>query len=752
MGNFIEQNFFVIASDNFQNFSRRIYGYVIKDNTMYHNYIFPDRVPEFSEENMGYFTLINCEANKITISMDAMGYGLVYYFNNGEFWAASNSFYKLMTYLKTRVRLGFDREYGYLFAGIPHYATCTHIRSLVNEIKLLALNEQIVIDKANNAMTVKKLQFSSIVKLGTPESLQIIDDWAHKWIRTIRELVESGQHVNVQLSGGFDSRFVMALVLASGIDMRKINIESSVNMKEDFAIASQIAEHYNFKLNSGVMAGYKQHRMGLQSILDANVYARLGNHKEILPYNHYTWFEKPIFMFGGYGCMRCWFQDSTDGFIRFCYRDCIDTETSKKTIAEVYEETFDYIDKRFDYSITRKSNFLNYTYNYGKGRYNYGTSIQILGAGNQFMCSPIADPVLIRIDPIFEGNDDYDILYSYVLYRFAPDLLNFPIDKNRCFKPESVAKAKKLSDSFPLSFNLQEKVSLEPLRILTSYTPEFDDNGTRNFKAEDFFGLFLENTETRSIFTAYYGNERYDAALNSIQEKKGRHYERDAFGILATVEAIKACKLSAKLNTDLNHFDTSKYLDDNKTCLAVFGSDGRAAADARLLGQNNIVYTVPYRKVNFDKRSEDYLKNKSNYVIETDNMELALEKAEYILISGNDFIDESSIEDLIIKALQINSEITFVFRIAIHTIGFIDKITKKYGHKFIVCRSICKDGQELHDSLFARNIILGVSDDGYLHSKAERFGTILRECSADNTIPVLFLQPKEVEALMFYAD
>ena len=224
MGNFIEQNFFVIAADNFQTFVSRVYGYVIKDNKMYHNYIFPAEVPSFNEEDMGYYTLINVGAQRIEISMDNMGYGLVYYFNNGEFWAASNSFYKLMTYVKTRARITFDKEYGYVFSGVPHYGTVAHERSLVKEIKLLALNERIVVNKITNKMTVEQAQYQPIVKMNTSEGLHIIDYWANKWIKIIRGLVASGQNVNVQLSGGFYSRFVLALVLAYGVVMSKINI------------------------------------------------------------------------------------------------------------------------------------------------------------------------------------------------------------------------------------------------------------------------------------------------------------------------------------------------------------------------------------------------------------------------------------------------------------------------------------------------------------------------------------------------
>lgn len=746
MSYFTEQNFFVIASDNYGSFSSRIYGYVIKENTMYHNYVFPDSsIPDFTQDNIGFFTLIKTDHNKIEVSMDAMGYGLVYYYNDGQFWAASNSFYKLMTYLKTRVRLTFDSEYGYLFSGVPHYGTIVHSRSLVKEIKLLALNEKIVVEKDQNRLSIVKSPFSPIIKMNTTEGLAAIDRWAYKWIKFVRFLARSGQQINIQLSGGFDSRFVMSLMLAAGIDMGKVNIESSKGMKEDFEIASQIADHYHFKLNEMMMEKYTHNNMEPQTILDANILARLGNHKEFLPYNHYVCYEKPVFVFGGYGCMRCWFQDSTDGFIRFCYRECINSEVSKEAIRKVCEETFEYVEERFNYSITRQRNLLNYAYNCGKGRYNYGTSIQIMQATNQFMCSPLGDPMLISVDPIYEGNDDYDILCCYVMYRFAPDLLTFPFDKNRSFKPETVKRAMEISDSMPLSFEKDEDISTEPMKLMTSYSYNGSDLDKRTFPAEDFLKIALEKASTREIYTSYYGEEKFSKALDAFSEKRGRHCERDAFGVFAVTECIQACNTSRQ-NHDDNVYclDVSKYLPETRTSITIIGNG--AEHDAFLLGQHNLVYVNEFPKTLV---IEQYLKGKPMYIFERDDAH-AIERSEFVVFSGSNGLDEISIEDIIGQALQTNPNIAFVFRAAI-SLGFTEKMTTKYGQKFIVNATLSRKGQELHDSIFAESIVLGVSDDTWLRNKAKHFAASLRECMAGTDVPCVMLRYRQAESMMLYS-
>ncbi|MCM1054530.1 MAG: hypothetical protein NC394_03310 [Bacteroides sp.] len=754
MSLFTDQNYFVLASDNYEEFSSRIYGYVIDGNTMYHNYNFPDSsIPNFTKENVGFFTLIKKEQGKIKISMDAMGYGLVYYYNDGEFFAASNSFYKLMTYLKTRVKLTFDSEYGYLFSGVPHYGTIVHSRSLIKEIKLLALNEEIIIDTSCNRMSIERFPFDPIVKMNTAEGLAAIDKWAYKWIKFVRLLAKHGEQINVQLSGGFDSRFVMALILASGIDMDKINIESSVGAKEDLEIASEIAEHYNFKLNEIMMKNYKHHNMDPQTILDANIFSRLGNHKEFLPYNHYNCYEKPVFMFGGYGCMRCWFQDSTDGFIRFCYRDCIDTEVSKAAIRKVCEETFDYVEKRFNYSITRESNLLNYAYNYGKGRYNYGTSIQVMQTANQFMCSPIADPMLICVDPIYEGNDDYDILCCYVMYRFAPDLLSFPFDKNRSFKSETIEKAKKISDSMPISFDVSDDTSEEPLNILTSW--EYKGGSTpRLFPVEDFLKMYLENDSIKDIYTSYYGEDKFNKAYNSITEKNGGHPEKDAFGVFAVAECINACRQSYPKYYN-SGFNASQYLPRTRANIIVIDSEDHS--EAFFLGRNNLVYVnnpskaASNREERERERERELRKNGPMYILQYDDLEYTIERSEFFVFSGSEGIDEVFVEDTVRKALQINPEIVFVFRASV-PLGFTEKMTEKYGHKFIVNAALCRKDQRLHDNINAEIIILGISDDIWLRNKAKRWSAALEACMAKKNVPSALLPPSRVEALMLYGE
>lgn len=100
--------------------------------------------------------------------------------------------------------------------------------------------------------------------------------------------------------------------------------------------------------------------------------------------------------------------------------------------------------------------------------------------------------------------------------------------------------------------------------------------------------------------------------------------------------------------------------------------------------------------------------------------------------------------------MQVNPDITFVFRAAV-SLGFTEKMTAKYGQRFIVNASARGDADGLHDSIFAQNIILGVSDDIWLRNKAKRFASILIECMEGTDIPVVMIKPQQVESMMLYS-
>jgi hypothetical protein len=83
--------------------------------------------------------------------------------------------------------------------------------------------------------------------------MKIVDKWISKWGYIFRSLIKQTDNVSSDLSGGFDTRTLLAILLNSGIEMNSLNINSYLNKvhghDEDLLIAKNISSYYGFNLN-----------------------------------------------------------------------------------------------------------------------------------------------------------------------------------------------------------------------------------------------------------------------------------------------------------------------------------------------------------------------------------------------------------------------------------------------------------------------------------------------------------------------
>ena len=104
------------------------------------------------------------------------------------------------------------------------------------------------------------------------------------------------------LSGGFDTRTLLAILLNFGIKIDELNIYSIKNNKHehdiDYKIAREIAATYGFKLNNFHFDN-NSIEWSLKDSLYDTFYSKLGFHKEF--YFKKYFFNKPRFSFSGSG-------------------------------------------------------------------------------------------------------------------------------------------------------------------------------------------------------------------------------------------------------------------------------------------------------------------------------------------------------------------------------------------------------------------------------------------------------------------
>jgi hypothetical protein len=130
----------------------------------------------------------------------------------------------------------------------------------------------------------------------------IIDQWVDKWGYILRSLNKKTSNIYSDLSGGFDSRITLSILLNSNINLNNILIKSSKDKvhghDEDFKIASNISLKYGFKLNDFNLDNNLTN-WTIKDSISSTLYSKLGSHKEF--YIKKGFYNKPRFGFTGVG-------------------------------------------------------------------------------------------------------------------------------------------------------------------------------------------------------------------------------------------------------------------------------------------------------------------------------------------------------------------------------------------------------------------------------------------------------------------
>ena len=170
-------------------------------------------------------------------------------------------------------------------------------------IKQIESNAFIVINIRTKKINIhyKNYKENSIV-FESEEGLKLIDNWIDKWCYIFRSLKKITNNISADLSGGFDSRALISILLNSGIDLNEINIHSIIDIKHDhdsdYKIALNISSKFGFKLNNFILDNNFT-KWNLEDSLFNEIYSKLGFHKQF--YIRDKFYNKPLFIFTGSG-------------------------------------------------------------------------------------------------------------------------------------------------------------------------------------------------------------------------------------------------------------------------------------------------------------------------------------------------------------------------------------------------------------------------------------------------------------------
>lgn len=151
---------------------------------------------------------------------------------------------------------------------------------------------------------------------------------------------------------------------------------------------------------------------------------------------------------------------------------------------------------------------------------------------------------------------------------------------------------------------------------------------------------------------------------------------------------------------------------------------------------------------------EQMLKNGCLNLKATTDKEFAYTGAELIIVAtptnykeAAKYFDTSSIDDVVKNALKYCPQADIVVKSTV-PVGFIESMRKKYNISNIYFSpEFLREGKSVYDNLHPSRIIVG--DKGRV---GKMFSNLLLECSLDENVPVILMDPTEAEAVKLFAN
>ena len=248
-----KDNLFVLDSNGLDAVQTHLYGYIIIDSKVIDEEA-RQNGHQISLTGIGSYDYIERTGDTITISQDFLGSQGIYLYRNEDYFALSNSELLLIERLKERYHLTLNRNYALHLISSGHVVKSAE-DTMINEISFLDRHLQLTIDIPNRDMHIQHLDYKEHTVLpDSKEGLAVLDAWYHRWIHIFREAYVLTDNIEIDLSGGFDSRISFALMVNAGLDLNRIVVRSLNDglhtHNEDYLIASQIADDFGFPLNN----------------------------------------------------------------------------------------------------------------------------------------------------------------------------------------------------------------------------------------------------------------------------------------------------------------------------------------------------------------------------------------------------------------------------------------------------------------------------------------------------------------------
>lgn len=502
--------FFIIDSNNINSISSKLYGFAICDGEIVQNQHLPHN---FNFLDYGVFVNVDVTDDEIIVSQDFNGSYGIYLFKQDDYFAISNSFWKLVEHIQGNYQLSVNEEFTKSVFLRENFYAFSYKDTFVNEIEIIPRSIAFHINKNNASFSFEKIDYEEAsVELDSKEGLELLDTWFNKWINILRSIKEKTNNISFDLSGGSSSRIILSILLNSHIDLENVAIysltDSIDNHDNDLRIAEEIAEEFNLNLNP-YFSQEKVFFNELDTIINSSAYVKLGFNNKFF-YN-FSRFKDTLFSFNGRGgnILKGLPSFSLDEYIEdivFSSKQNIFFIDSSKNllkkdldnIKEIFNEDDDWIVWRH-YKETISRNY-------------YGKDAVEEYFANKFSLSPFFDPILNKLKLTTNESSDRNLLIGVIFSRYCPKLLDFEFE-GKNFDYKTLDYANSINEILPYNAPDYELIQGSKTDLKIASHDENDNmEDLKNYLKKVFF-----SDEFKTKFVNIFNSQIYYEITEGIQ-------------------------------------------------------------------------------------------------------------------------------------------------------------------------------------------------------------------------------------------
>ena len=523
-----------------------MYGYSVSRNgILTDNYY--KQIGEYTEpEPQGVYVMIRKVNSEVIINQDFHGgYGL-YLFENKDtnYFALSNSFLLLEEHLIGKENLSLNKDFADNLI-ISELCSFSLHETLIKEIIQIPTNSYIIINIQQKSLKINSINYEeNSIPLESKEGMKIIDEWIGKWGYIFRSLIKQTDNVSSDLSGGFDTRTLLTILLNSGIEMNNLLINSYLDKEhghdEDLIIAKNISSKYGFKLNN-LNLDYRSTEWNSKTTLLCSLYSKLGFHKEFYMKNKF--FNKPLFILSGSGG-----EDlrGSPGYPVYEYLKHLSTRDIKDNKEKLFNSSMRLLNRSIELLKSERTfnndyEIANFLYSKILGRNHFGKTAVESFMANIYLIQPLMDPEIRKIKFKMNGDTTHDLI-AYIYIKYAPDLLGFPFQGNRTLNSKSVKKAQILKNNFSPStrkYDYNQTFFIDKERTSPAQYINYKKKVYENLRE------FFVTNKYFEIVNEIYDNNIYNYAKE--YSKKSNFYPlRHEYGLLGIIVSNDYISLNKK--------------------------------------------------------------------------------------------------------------------------------------------------------------------------------------------------------------